>query len=126
MKKLFTLSILAFMLQSFTSLVGLEEVVSALKNNNASQVALYFDNTVDITLPEKSNSYSKSQAEVILRDFLSNNPVKSFEKIHKGDNNGSQYCIGKLVTKTKVYRTTIFMKYKGDKQFLQEIRFENM
>lgn len=126
MKKLFTLSILAFMLQSFTSLVGLEEVVSALKNNNASQVALYFDNTVDITLPEKSNSYSKSQAEVILRDFLSNNPVKSFEKIHKGDNNGSQYCIGKLVTKNKVYRTTIFMKYKGDKQFLQEIRFENM
>ena len=88
MKKLFTLSILAFMLQSFTSLVSLEEVVFALKNNNASQVALYFDNTVDITLPEKSNSYSKSQAEVILRDFLSNNPVKSFEKIHKGDNNG--------------------------------------
>jgi len=126
MKKFFTLSIVSFMFFSFTSLVGIDEVVTALKNNNASQVATYFDNTVDITLPEKSNSYSKSQAEVILRDFLSNNPIKSIEIIHKGENNGSQYCIGKLVTKSKVYRTTIYMKHKGDKQFLQEIRFENM
>jgi Domain of unknown function (DUF4783) len=126
MKKFFTLFLVSFTMLSFSSMQGLEDVVAALKNNNASQMALYFDNTVDITLPEKSNSYSKSQAEVILRDFLSNNPVKSFEKLHKGDNSGSEYCIGKLVTKNRVYRTTIFMKQKGDKQFLQEIRFENM
>jgi hypothetical protein len=125
MKKFFTISLASFMLLSFTYLIGIEEVVSALKNGNAAQISMYFDNTVDITLPEKSNSYSKSQAEVILRDFFNNNPVKSFQVIHKGDNGGSQYCIGKLITKNNTYRTTIFMKQKGDKQFLQEIRFEN-
>lgn len=125
MKKFFTLSLASFMLLSYTYLIGIEEVVSALKNGNATQISMYFDNTVDITLPEKSNSYSKSQAEVILRDFFNNNPVKSFQVIHKGDNGGSQYCIGKLITKNNTYRTTIFMKQKGDKQFLQELRFEN-
>ncbi len=125
MKKIFTLLLVSTVMLSFSSLVGIEEVVAALKSGNAAQVAKYFDNTVDITLPEKSNSYSKSQAEVILRDFFNNNLVKDFTVIHKGDNAGSQYFIGKLVTKNSTYRTTVFMKQRGDKQFLQEIRFEN-
>lgn len=125
MKQIFTLLLASIVLLSFSSPFGIEEVVSALKSGNAAQVAKSFDNTVDITLPEKSNSYSKSQAEVILRDFFNNNPVKDFNVIHKGDNSGSQYFIGKLVTKNRTYRTTVFMKQRGDRQFLQEIRFEN-
>lgn len=124
MKKIFTLFSILAVLASFTTQNGIDEIVNALKNGNASSIAKYFDNTVDITLPEKSNSYSKSQAEVILRDFFNNNPVKSFEILHKGENAGSQYCIGTLVTKNASYRTTVFMKQKGDKQTLQEIRFE--
>lgn len=125
MKKLFTLIISSLFFLSFISFTGIEEVIAALKAGNATQITKYLDNTVDITLPEKSNSYSKSQAEVILKDFFATNSVKNFQVIHKGDNAGSQYCIGNLVTKNGTYRTTIFMKQKGDKQFLQEIRFEN-
>jgi hypothetical protein len=126
MKKFFTLVLVSFTIVSFTtSFLGLDDVVAALKAGNASQIAKYFDNTVDITLPQKSNSYSKSQAEMILKDFFNNNPVRTFTVKHKGDNAGSEYCIGQLVTKNGAYRTTVFMKQKGDKQFLQEIRFEN-
>lgn len=125
MKTFFTLLCAGFLSLSFTTQTGIQEVISGLQANNAGQVARYFDNTVDITLPQKSNSYSKSQAEVILRDFLATNAVRSFQVIHKGDNAGSQYAIGKMVTKNGSYRTTIFMKQRGDKQFLQEIRFEN-
>ena len=126
MKKFFTLVLVSFTIVSFTtSFLGLDDVVAALKTGNASQIAKYFDNTVDITLPQKSNSYSKSQAEMILKDFFNNNPVRTFTVKHKGDNAGSEYCIGQLITKNGVYRTTVFMKQKGDKQFLQEIRFEN-
>lgn len=125
MKRFFTFLLLSFILTSFTRAIGIEEVVASLKLGNASQIARYFDNTVEITLPEKTNSYSKSQAEIILKDFFNNNSVKSFQVIHKGDNAGSQFCIGTLITKTNAYRTTIFMKQKGDRQVLQEIRFEN-
>ena len=125
MKRLFTLLFLSVFLLSQTTMSGIEEVVSALKVGNANQVARYFDNTVDITLPEKSNSYSKSQAEMILKDFLANNRVKSFTVKHRGDNAGSQYCIGTLITTNGSYRTTVFMKQKADRQFLQDIRFEH-
>ena len=125
MKRFFTCLFLSVTLFSFSVLVGIDDVIASLKSGNASQISKYFDKTVDITLPNKSNTYSKSQAEVILRDFFTNNEVKDFQILHKGNNGGSEYCIGKLMTANSSYRTTIFMKQKGDKQFLQEIRFEN-
>ena len=110
---------------SFTYRVGIDDIIAAMKTGNASQVAKFFDNNVEISMPDKSNSYSRSQGELVLKDFFANNVVKSFDVIHKGENAGSQYCIGTLVTKGGSFRTTIFMKQKGDQQVLQELRFEN-
>ncbi len=123
MKKLFLyiaifISICSFVSPSFT------EVLRAIRSGNSADVSKYFDNTVEITLAEKSNSYSKSQGELVLHDFFANNLVKDFEIIHQSDKGGSQYCIGNLITNNGTFRTTIFMKQKGDREFLQELRFE--
>jgi len=126
MKRFLTVIASGILLSSFTLFSSLDDVVSAMKSGNTSQIIKYFDNTIEITMPDKSNSYSKSQAELVLKDFFSTNPVKSFEVVHKGENAGSQYCIGTLVTKSGSFRTTIFMKQKGDRLLLQELRFENM
>jgi antitoxin component YwqK of YwqJK toxin-antitoxin module len=125
MKRFLTFLVIVGTFSSFTALLSIDEVINGMKNGSASQISRFFDNTVEITMPDKSNSYSKSQAEMVLKDFFANNPVKKFEIIHKGENAGSQYCIGTLTTKTASYRTTIYMKQKNDKQLLQEIRFEN-
>lgn len=125
MKQIFTILTLGILLNSFTFFSSIDEVISAMRIGNAANIANFFDNTVEINLPDKSNAYSKSQAELVLKDFFNANQVKNFEVIHKGENAGSQFCIGTLVTKTGTYRTTIFMKQRGDKQVLQEITFEN-
>ena len=125
MKSFFTLITVGLLISSFTFFSSIDEVINAMKTGNSSEIAKFFDNTVEVNMPVKSNSYSKSQAELVLKDFFSSNPVKSFEIIHKGENAGSQYCIGTLQTKNGTYRTTIFMKQKGDRQVLQEITFEN-
>lgn len=123
MKRFFTYSLLIFLLSSFR-LASINEVVNALKTGNASLVSRYFDNTIDITLADKSNSYSKSQGELVLKDFFNTNSVITFVVIHSGDNAGAQYVIGNLQTKKGTYRTTIYIKQKADRQVLQEIRFE--
>jgi len=123
MKKLLGSFIIFILLCSFLS-VSFTEIVKAIKSGNSAEVSKYFDNTVEITLPEKSNSYSKSQAEVVLHDFFANNRVKDFEVLHKSDNPGSQYCIGNLQTSNGTFRTTIFVKQKGDRGLVQELRFE--
>lgn len=124
MKRFFTLLTVGALLSSFTFFSSIEEVITAMKAGNATEIARFFDNTVEINMPDKSNSYSKSQGELVLRDFFSTNVVKSFTVNHKGENSGSQFCIGTLVTKSGTYRTTVFMKLKGDKQLLQTITFE--
>jgi hypothetical protein len=121
-KNLLSFAIL-LMLSSFIT-VSFTEVVNAIKSGDAAQVSKFFDTTVEITFPEKSNSYSKSQAELVLRDFFTSNGVKDFEVLHKSETQGSQFCIGNLQTNNGTFRTTIFMKQKGDKELIQELRFE--
>jgi hypothetical protein len=125
MKRIFTLTALVFILSSATVFLSIDEVVTAIKSGDANAVSRHFDNTVELTMPDKSNNYSKGQAVMVLKDFFNTNGVKDFQIIHKGENGGSQYCIGTLVTKAGSYRTTIFMKQKSDRQVLQEIRFES-
>ena len=123
-RHLFVIFGLAMMFSSFTAQSGIEEVIAALKSGNAAGLAKYFDNYVDISMPEKSNNYSKSQAEIILKDFFSNNEVKSFEVKHKGNNENGEYCIGTLETKNGSFRTTVYMRLKGNKQVIQDIRIK--
>jgi len=95
-----------------------------MRAGNAGQLSRYLDTRVDIALPDKSDTYSKSQAEMIIRDFFTTNVVRTFQVKHKGENGGAEFCIGVLQTRNGDYRTTFFMKQKGDKQFLQELRFQ--
>jgi Domain of unknown function (DUF4783) len=125
MKRFFTYGTIVLLLSSFSLFASIDEVVNCLKNGDAAQLARFFDNTVEITMPDKSNNYSKNQAEVVLKDFFVTNGIKAFQVLHKGENAGSQYCIGTLVTKNGSFRTTVFMKQKGERQLLQGIRLEN-
>ena len=102
----------------------MEDIVVALKSGNATNLSRYFDSRIDLTLPDKSDNYSRTQAEMILRNFFTNAAVRNFEIKYKGDNNGARYCIGTLKTKSGDYRTRLFMKNRGDKQVVQEIAFE--
>lgn len=120
--------VVSLFLVSFTTVYyfSIEEVITAMRNGNASSLSKYFDSRVDITLPGKSDNYSKSQAEIIIKDFFANNEVKGFQVKHKGKQNGSQFCIGLLETRNVNYRTKFFMKQKGDEQVIQELGFETV
>ena len=128
MKKIATLTCIAliFMLSAFAQASGLDDVISALRNGNATELAKFVDNNIELSLPAKTDNYSRQQAVVILQDFFSNNGVKDFDVKHRGDNSGSQYCIGTLVTRSGSYRTTFFMMDKNGRQLVKEIRFQKM
>jgi hypothetical protein len=128
MKSIFTLlfSALFLVTGAFKSLTGLDDVITALNAGNATELARYVDDNIEISLPDKSDSYSRTQAVMILQDFFANNGVRKFSVNHKGDNGGNQFCIGTLQTKAGSYRTTVFMKTKNGKQLVKEIRFQSM
>lgn len=128
MKQIFTTFLLSavLLLSSFKAQQGIDEVVGALKSGNATELSRYFDDTVELTLPEKSDSYSKAQAQVIIKDFFSNNGVKGFELKHKGTSPGGNFAIGTLQTSSGNFRTNIFMRVKNGKDVVKEIRFQSV
>lgn len=101
-----------------------DDIVSALKNGSADKLAKYFDNMVDVSVPGKSNTFSKGQAEMVVKDFFTLNKVKNFELRHSGSNPSSNFIIGTLTTGSESYRTTVYMRTRGDKQLIQGIEFE--
>lgn len=126
MKMIFTFLIATFILpcMSFTSIEEVDDVILALSKGDAVTMAKFFDTNVEISVLGKTGTYGAKQAELILKNFFDNNPVESFEMLHKGENNGSTYCTGNLKTKNGMYRATVFMKTKGNKNAIQTLRFE--
>ena len=102
----------------------LDDITYAIRVGNAGELSRYLDNRVDISLPEKSDNYSKIQAEMIIRDFFTTNGVRNFVVRKTGTSGNAEYCVGVLQTRNGDYRTTLFTRQKGDKQLLQELRFQ--
>lgn len=105
-------------------ILGLDDVINALKTGNAQELSRYVDDNLEISLPDKSDNYSRSQAIMVLQDFFNNNGVTGFDVQFKGENGGGQYCIGSLKTRSGNYRTTVFMKTKDGKQLVKQIMFK--
>ncbi len=105
---------------------NLDAVIGALRSGNSSELAKYFDDNVELTVPDKSDNFSKAQAQLIVKDFFSNNGVKGFNLEHKGDSPGGHYCIGTLQTSAGKFRTNVFMKIKNGKEVIKDIRFQSI
>jgi hypothetical protein len=105
----------------------MDDVVTVLNNSSVENVVQYFDNVVDITLNNSQSTYSKSQAEMVIRNFFTKNAVTSFRIKYKGNDayDSSFYLIGDFKTKGHgVFRVYMFFKYKGNNHFLQEMKIE--
>lgn len=101
-----------------------DDIVAALKSGNVERMSKYFDQMVDVSVPGKNNTFSKGQAELVLKDFFNLNKVKNFELQHSGSNPSSNFIIGTLITSSGNFRTTVYMRQRGNQQLVQGIEFE--
>ncbi|REJ82303.1 MAG: DUF4783 domain-containing protein [Bacteroidetes bacterium] len=130
MKKLIKgLIFTAFMMIAFSSASQdvYEDLSNAVKGGNSQQIASYFGKTVDLTILDQEDVYSRQQAEQILKDFFSKNPPKSFQVVHKGSSkDGKHYAIGNMqTTSSKNFRVSFFLKISNSSKTLMELRIEN-
>ncbi len=106
--------------------VNLASISKAISNGDAGALASHFDKTVEIAIMDEEDMYSKSEAKGKVSSFFASAKPKSYSQVHKGNSKGndSQYCIGNLVTTSGDYRVYIYLKVKGDKTVIQEMRFD--
>ena len=102
-----------------------DKVTEAISEGDASELSKLFNSTIDINIPENDGTYSKNQAEIIVKKFFKKNPVTKFSINHSGSSNdGSKYSIGTYLSNDKTYRVYFLLKKTLEKYFIQQLQFE--
>ncbi len=103
-----------------------QEVTQAIRRGSSRDLARNFGNNVDLAVPGNDGTYSKAHAELIMRNFFSDNRPDSFTINHQGaSRDGSLYVIGTFeTTGNKSYRTYFLIKKVSDNYFIHQLQFE--
>ena len=103
-----------------------DEAVNALKSGNSELFTSFFNNPIDISIPYNDDSYSNTQARVIVKKFLLQYKVKSFEVKQAGNStDGSLFVIGVYTaTNGQVFRVYLLVKKQGESAFIHLLEFE--
>jgi hypothetical protein len=101
-------------------------ISAALSNGSATVLASLMNNTVALTLPDSDGTYSKKQAEQLIKMFFEQNPVSTFTTEHNGTStDGSCYMIGDLLTtKQKTYRVYVLTKQREGIDLIHQLQIE--
>ncbi|HEY0298034.1 MAG TPA: DUF4783 domain-containing protein [Arachidicoccus sp.] len=115
----------ALLLMSFTVVViGMNDIIAALKQADPVELAKHLDSYVDIKLPNKDEvkNVSKNQAGITLKDFYSEQNITSFELSSQREMSGTGYLTGKLKSDSRSYNITVMVKTKGDTSYIVSVR----
>jgi len=104
-----------FILSTTPKIFGQGEVISsvriALNAGSSKELVKYLNKSTDIDLDGDNTSYSKAQAEVVLKGFFKDYPPTNFQIIHQGASKaGSPYVIGQYSYKSGSFRVWIRLK----------------
>jgi hypothetical protein len=90
----------------------------AVKTGDASELAKHINASIDLNLEGEVNTYSRAQAEFVLRDFFKKHTPSDFSIVHTGSSKGGlQFAIGKYQSGSDSYNVLMRVR-EVDKAFL--------
>jgi hypothetical protein len=102
-----------------------DEIAAGIRSGDVKMLSKNFNTSIDLTIGNVENTYSKAQAEQVLREFFSNNKPTAFTIIHQGlSKEGAKYAIGTMTTaQAKNFRVYLYVKQTGNTYQVNELRF---
>jgi hypothetical protein len=114
----------SFLLFAQSSSTISPDIVNATRDGSASDLAEYFNDNIELVIPQKSGIFSKSQAEMVLKDFFTKNPPTDFKIIHEGSRQNASFAIGNYTTDNSVYRIYFLTKKVDGNLLIHQLRIE--
>jgi hypothetical protein len=109
---------------SFAQEDDFDLIVKIVKSGNAKELVKKFTSSVELNINGEEATYSKSQAEAVLKDFFDKNPPSLFELSHRGESKGGlPYAIGELKSQSATFRVWIRLDKISDKFLVSEMSF---
>ena len=126
MKLKYLLILVLFYLVPNVSLAGpIDKIAELIKQGNSHELAKFFAASVDVTVLDNDNVYSKTQAELILEKFFKDNRPISVTVLHRINSNAN-YNFGVLLLHTDKgkFRVAYTMKEIEKVMVIIELRIE--
>jgi len=102
-----------------------KQIVIALTAGNAAALSDYFNSMLDLGISGNEDTYSKTQATQILKDFFTKNPVKSVKITRQGSStDGSQFSIGEMQAGEGKFRIYYLLKKVLGKFLIQQLQIQ--
>lgn len=103
----------------------LASVSACIRNGQADRLAEYFSETLDIGLPGSDKTYSRSQGELVMKDFFRKYPPTSFkEEQHDTPSPVMYFTIGTYASGQSHYQALIVMKKEAANWKVHKLKFE--
>jgi hypothetical protein len=111
-------------IESFGQTDIINQVKETIKAGSAKELARYLNQTVYITIEGNVETYSKAQAEFVLRDFFKQHAPSEVSIIHQGSSKGGQpFAILQYKSGAETYRLFMKIKTVNNAYLLDDIRF---
>jgi len=102
-----------------------DDIAAAIRAGNSKDLAKYFGPTLEIILPGSDGTFSKAQAEMIMKDFFAKSAPVSFVMNQKSNSaGGAQFIIGTYKNKTEKLNVYILLKPVSNQLMIQQMHFE--
>lgn len=124
--KFLPILVLIYLIPSVCLAGPIDKIAELLKQGNARELAKYFAATVDITILENTNVYSRAQAEVILDKFFKENKPHNIAVLHRVNSSATfVYSVLLLTTDKGKFRVSYTMKEVEKEMVVIELRIES-
>ncbi len=101
-----------------------DEIVLAIKSGNSKSLARWFNSNVELVILDKEDIYSRSQAEMICKDFFASHKPLDYKVLFEGGKEGARYSIGNLTTSNGTFRVYFLLKKQDDQSYIHQFRIE--
>lgn len=113
---------------SLQNQLSVEKLIqNSIASGNSQNLSDYFFSSIELSIPEAQGSYSKSHAELLMKNFFVKYPVQSFSVINEGQSGGekSRFAIGTYTSsKGESFRVYFLTKEISGKSQLTILKFE--
>ncbi|MDN3203913.1 DUF4783 domain-containing protein [Algoriphagus sediminis] len=103
---------------------SIDPIVEALDRGSSSELAQYFDSSIQLNLNGKQGSYSSSQAEQVLKEFFRQNPPNSFAVVYSSQKNSRvNSYVGNYQSINRLFKVFLKVNEKDNSIRLYSLEF---
>ena len=109
----------------FNNLNSLEDLITSLEIRSSEEISNYFDSDSEIIINEKVSKGNKFQLTKTLDNFFTENNLREFKIIHKGDTqNNIIYMLAEYSSSDDIYKVFLTLLKAEKKYVIQKFKID--